>query len=157
RAGSDWEVTYVRDVATGKNTGDSLKWLKFGGAAWQGNGFYYSGYDAPAGGNELLAKNEFQKIFYHKLGDPQTADKLIYQDKQHALRYVNAQTTEDEKYLILYISEGTDGTELWYKDLTKPQDDFHLVFKGFAKNYGVLDNMGDKFLVQTNDGADNYH
>src|SRR5579862_3625258 len=69
KAGSDWETTYIRDVATGKNTGDSLKWLKFGGAAWQGNGFYYSGYDAPPGGNELLAKNVFQKVFYHKMGE----------------------------------------------------------------------------------------
>ena len=155
RAGSDWETTYVINVASGQNTGDSLKWLKFGGAAWKGNGFYYSGYDAPAGGNELLAKNEYQKIFYHKLGDPQSKDQLIYQDKDHPLRYVDAQTTEDERFLILYISEGTFGNEMQYKDLNVPNDNFHLVFKGFAKNYAVLDDVGDKFLVQTNDGAEN--
>ncbi|MBA3648897.1 MAG: S9 family peptidase [Chitinophagales bacterium] len=157
RAGSDWETTYVLDVASGKNTGDSLKWLKFGGAAWQGNGFYYSGYDAPSGGTELLAKNEYQKVFYHKMGQPQSADRLIYQDKEHPLRYISAATTEDEQFLIIYISEGTDGSELWYKDLSKDELDFRLLFKGFSKNYGILDDVNGKFLVQTNDGAENYH
>ena len=157
RAGSDWETTYVIDVATGKNTGDSLLWLKFGGAAWRGNGFYYSGYDAPVKGNEFLAKNVFQKVYYHKLGDPQSKDELVYQDKLHPLRYINASTSEDEHYLFISISESDDGNELWYKDLSKNDKDFHLLFKGFSKNYNVLDDVADKFLVQTNDGADNYH
>ena len=157
RAGSDWETSYVIDVTTGKNTGDSLKWLKFGGGSWQGNGFYYSAYDAPVGGNELLAKNEFQKVYYHKLGTSQSADKLIYEDKLNPLRYYSASTTEDEKYLFISISTGTDGNELWYKNLSKNDKEFHLLFKGFEKNYSVLDDVSGKFLVQTNDGADNYH
>src|SRR5262249_14616369 len=101
--------------------------------------------------------NTYQKIFYHKLGDPQSKDQLIYQDKDHPLRYVNAQTTEDERFLILYISEGTFGNEMQYKDLNIQNDPFHLVFKGFAKNYALLDDVGENFLVQTNDGAPNNH
>lgn len=156
RAGSDWETTYVLDASTGMKTGDSLKWLKFGGASWKGNGFYYSGYDAPQGGNEFLAKNENEKLYFHKLGDPQSADQLIYQDKEHPLIYVNAQTTEDEKYLILYIRAEGPGTEVYYKNLDNGQKDFKLLFKGFDYNYGILDDVDGKFLVQTNDGADNY-
>ncbi len=157
KAGSDWQITYVRDVTTGKVTGDSLNWLKFSGTAWHGDGFYYSAYDSPKGGNELVAKNEFQKVYYHKLGEPQSKDKLIYEDKQHPLRYFFASTTEDERFLILNISEGTDGAEIWYKDLSKNEKDFHLLFKGFKNNYEVLDNIDDKLLVSTNEDADNYH
>ena len=154
--GSDWQTTYLMEISTGKKLDDRLDWLKFGGAAWKGNGFYYSRYDQPAKGTELSAKSEYQKVYYHKLGDKQAQDILIFEDKTHPQMYFYPQVTEDEKYLFIYKSPGTDGTEVVYKNLTNGQKEFRLLFKGFDYNYGILRNVGDKFLVNTNNGAGNY-
>ena len=99
-AGSDWSEIRVMDIATKKELPDRIKWVKFSGAAWWKDGFFYSGYDKPAAGKELTAKNEFQKVFYHKLGDPQEKDALVYEDKDHPLRYFGAGVSEDEKYAL---------------------------------------------------------
>jgi len=156
KAGSDWQTMYVTELATLKQLPDRLNWIKFGGAAWKGNGFYYSRYDKPAPGTELTSKNEYQKVFYHRLGDPQEKDQLIYEDRQNPLMYIYPAVTEDERFLFIYKSQGTDGVELWYQDLAKGMKDFRLVFPGFDLNYGVINNIGDHILVNTNDGADNY-
>jgi len=155
-AGSDWGELRVMEIATKKELPDRIKWIKGSGGTWLGEGFYYSGYDKPAAGQELTAKNEFEKIFYHKLGDPQEKDTLIYEDKEHPLRYKNLSITEDEKYLFLTVSEGTYGNELYYRDLSAKKTDFQPLVKGFAFNTYVIDNVGDKFLVHTNTDAPNY-
>jgi prolyl oligopeptidase len=155
-AGSDWSEIKVMEVETKKELSDHLKWVKFSGAAWKGDGFYYSAYEKPAPGQELTARNEHQKVFYHKLGDPQEKDALVYEDREHPLRYLGADVTEDEKYLVLSISEGTSGNELWYRDLTNKNSNFDLLIKGFANDSGVIDNVGDKFLVHTNVDAPNF-
>ncbi len=157
KGGSDWQTVYVMEIATQKKLTDEINWTKFGGIAWCGNGFYYCHYNKPAEGTELTAKNEHIKIYYHTLGDKQDNDKLIYEDRKRSNLYLNAQVTEDEHYLFISISPGTDGVELWYKDLTKDQKDFKLLFKGFKYNYGVINNVNNNLLVYTNDGADNYH
>ncbi|MEI6457223.1 MAG: prolyl oligopeptidase family serine peptidase, partial [bacterium] len=126
------------------------------GAAWKGAGFYYSRYDKPAPGTELSAKNEYQKVFYHKLGDKQEQDVLIFEDNAHPQLYFYPQVTEDESCLLVYKSPGTDGTEVLYKNLASGQKDFKLLFKGYEFNYSVLNNTGEKLLVNTNDGAGNY-
>ena len=156
QSGSDWETMHVMEIATKKTLEDQLDWIKFGGAAWQGDGFYYSRYDKPAPGTELSAKSEFQKIFYHKLGDKQEQDKLVFEDKDHPQMYFFPQVTEDQKYLFIYKTPGTDGVELLYKNLVNGQKDFKLLFKGYTYNYNVVDNVGDNILVNTNDGAGNY-
>jgi len=156
QAGSDWQAIYVMEIETQKQLSDKLDWIKFGGVAWRGNGFYYSRYDKPVKGTELTVKNEYQKVFYHKLGDPQEKDLLVYEDKQHPLMYIGASVTEDERFLLIYKSKGTDGVEIWYKDLTTGMKDFRIVFPGFDLNYGIINNIGDKFLVNTNEGAGNY-
>ncbi len=156
KGGSDWQTMYIMEIATQKKLDDQLDWLKFGGAAWQGSGFYYSRYDKPAAGTELSAKSEFQKIFYHKVGDRQEQDILIFEDKNYSQRYYYPQVTEDERYLFVYKTPGTDGTEVLYRNLTNGQKDFKLLFKGFEYNYSVLNNLGDQLLVNTNDGAGNY-
>ena len=155
-AGSDWQTIYVMEVATKKKLADKLEWTKFSGAAWYKDGFFYSRYDAPEKGEELSQANKFQKVYYHKLGDPQSNDQLIYSDKDHPLRYMSAQTTEDEKFLIINIAEGTDGTELWYMDLRNREAGFKLLFEGFKYNYNVLDNEGENLLMMTNYEAKNY-
>jgi prolyl oligopeptidase len=154
-AGSDWSEIRVMDIATKKEMSDVIKWVKFSGAAWWKDGFFYSGYDKPEKGKELTAKNEFQKILYHKLGDPQEKDALVYEDKEHPLRYFSVGVSEDEKYAFLTVSEGTSGTELYWRDLGKRGSAFELLIKGFDHDSGVIDNVGDKLLVQTNLEAPN--
>lgn len=156
KAGSDWQEIFVMDMQTLQTLPDKLEWVKFTGAAWQGDGFYYSRYDKPAAGQELSSKNEFMKVYFHRRGTPQTQDQLIYEDKAHSLRYFFAQTTEDERFLILNISEGTDGSEIWYKDQKDGNNTFKRLFEGFKYNYSVVDNVGDDLLVYHNNGAPNY-
>ena len=155
-AGSDWSQTRVMEIATGKELPDRIQWVKFGGAAWMGDGFFYSGYDKPAEGHELTAKNEFQKVFYHKLGDPQEKDRLVYEDKKHPLRYLGVGTTEDEKFAFLTISEGTSGNEVYWKDLRKTGDSFQPLIQGFDNDNTPIEAIGEKFLVHTNIGAPNF-
>lgn len=156
KSGSDWSEMTLMEVASKKAMTDTLKWVKFSGAAWYKDGFFYSRYPTPAKGKEFSAKSEFQKIYYHKLGTPQSKDQLIYEDKAHPLRYFGTQVTEDEQFLVLYVSEGTDGGELHYKNLKAGDKDFKLLFKGFDFNYSVVDNIGSKLLVYHNNGAPNY-
>ncbi|MCX6307057.1 MAG: prolyl oligopeptidase family serine peptidase [Bacteroidetes bacterium] len=156
KGGSDWQTMYIMEIATQKKMDDQLDWIKFGGAAWQGPGFYYSRYNKPAPGTELSAKSEFQKIYYHKVGDKQEQDKLVFEDKAHPQMYYNPEVTEDEKYLFVIKSPGTDGAEIIYRNLTNGQKDFKLLFKGFEYNYDIINNVGDKLLAYTNDGAGNY-
>ena len=131
KGGSDWQTMFIIEIATQKKLDDQLDWLKFGGSAWQGGGFYYSRYDKPAPGTELSAKSENQKIYYHKLGDKQEQDRMVFEDKTHPQMYYSPQVTEDEKFLFIYKSPGTDGTEIIYKDLAGGQKDFKLLFKGY--------------------------
>lgn len=147
--GSDWIEMRVMEVETGKELEDRLQWVKFSGAAWKGNGFYYSAYDEPEKGKELTQKNEFHKVYYHKLGEPQEKDQLIYEDKKHPLRYFWADVTEDERYLLLYVSEGTHGNELYFKDLTGKSQDFTPVINGFKYNTSIVDNINDSLIVVT--------
>jgi prolyl oligopeptidase len=154
-SGSDWRELRVIEVESKKELSDRLQWLKFSDASWHGNGFYYSGYDKPEKGQELTAANKFQKIFYHKLGDPQEKDKLIYEDKEHPFLYKWASVTEGEEYMFLSLSAGTHGNELYYKDLSVKNMKFQPLIKGFEFDSYVIDNIGDKFLVYTNTDAPN--
>jgi prolyl oligopeptidase len=157
QSGSDWQTIKVKQVDGAKDMSDELNWVKFSGASWYKDGFYYSRYPSPDKGTELSGKNEFHQVWYHKLGTSQDTDKLIYEDKSNALRYYGAQVTEDEKYLFVYVSMGTYGTEIMYKDLSKPDSKLATLFKGFNYEYGVIDNVGSKIFVSTNHGAANNH
>lgn len=155
-AGSDWSEIRVMEIATRQELPDRIQWVKFSGASWYKDGFFYSGYDKPAPGEELKARNEYQKVFYHKLGQPQEKDVLVYEDKEHPLRYFNLGVTEDQKYAILEVSAGTSGNELYWRDLSQKNSSFKLLIPGFANDSEVIDNLGDKFLVRTNIDAPNY-
>jgi prolyl oligopeptidase len=155
-AGSDWRVIKVMDLDSRTDLKDELKWVKFSGAAWDKQGFYYSCYDAPAQGKEYSGRNEFHKVYYHKLGDPQENDRLVYEDRKNALRYHSAGLTEDLRFLLLYVSEGTDGYEVHYQDLQEKKPSFKPLFTGFASKSSVIENVGDQFLVLTNINAPNY-
>ncbi len=156
QSGSDWQTVYVMDAISKELMPDKLNWIKFSGISWNGDeGFYYSRYDAPDEKSKLSKANEFHKAYYHKMGTPQSEDVLIYQDKEHPQRTLGTFLTEDGRFLILHISEGTSGQELWVKDMKK-KNDFTLLFKGFDHEAGVVDNDGERLLIRTNMDAPNY-
>jgi len=156
--GSDWVTMNVMEVDSRQKLSDELKWLK-SGASWQGNGFYYSRYPEPAKGEELSGKNEYQTVYFHKIGTPQSEDVLVYEDKANPQRFHNVDTTEDERYAILTISErgkGKKGNAVFYKDLSKNDSKFTpLVAEITDDTFNVIDNIGDKFLIRTNRNAPN--
>jgi prolyl oligopeptidase len=157
RAGSDWQEAFVMDTRTKEKLADNLNWLKFTGFSWKGEeGFYYSRYPEPQASDKMKGKNLNQKLYYHKIGTPQSADVLVYEDPEHPQRFANAFVTEDERFLCLYTSEGTSGREIKVMDLKSSQPNFITLVKGFNTQPDVVDNIGGKLLVQTNDGASNY-
>ncbi len=157
QAGSDWQEAYVMDVATKKVLDDKIQWIKFSGLSWKGDdGFYYSRYPEADETKKMTNQNQNQKLYYHKLGTPQSEDVLIYEDKEHPLRSVGGGLTEDERFLLIHQSEGTSGSQIWVKDMKNPNSSFILLIKGFDTNAGVIDNDGDRLLVLTNADAPNY-
>jgi prolyl oligopeptidase len=156
-AGSDWQTVEVWDVATKKSTGkDKLEWVKFSSPSWRGDGFYYTRYPEPKKGSEYSQASINASICYHKLGTPQSEDKVIYTDPENPYRYYGASVTDDERFLIIYISAGTSGTGILCQDLKDPNGKLQTLFEGFDNNYGVVDNIGDKLLVHTDKGAPKY-
>lgn len=154
QSGSDWVEIRLMEVVTRKQLPDVIRWVKFSGAQWGKDGFYYSRYDEPKG-SALSAVNEFQKVYFHKIGTEQSADKLIYEDTKHPLRYFSGFESEDGKWLFITGSEGTSGTELLYKS-SADKGAFKTLFAGFKNDYSVVDVVDNKALVLTNDGAENF-
>ena len=161
KGGSDWQTFYVRDMKTGNNLADELSWVKVSGAAWQGNGFYYSRYPAPEKSTSgLSAKNENHTVYYHTVGTLQTEDKLVYENRANPQRFNIASTSEDERFLYLNISDrgtGLTGNAIYFKDLKAAAD---TVFRPIVKDitsdvYGVIQNTGTHFLLETTAGAPN--
>ncbi len=150
RSGSDWNEIFVLDMQTGKLLDDHIKWSKSSQIAWHGDGFYYSAFDAPEAGKEYSSKNEFQKIYYHQVGQQQTEDKLIYEDKQHALRECYASVTDDEQFLFISITETTTGNGLLMKDLSKPNAALVELAPGFENDYNIVEHYNGKLYLQTN-------
>lgn len=156
QAGSDWNEIYVIETASGKILSDKLEWVKFSDIAWKGKGFYYSRYDKPGEGGELSSKNEFKKVYYHKIGKPQEKDQLIYENKNEPMRSYGAQTTSDENYLLIFETESTSGNALFAKDLRKENGEFVKIADGFKFDYEVITNYNNQFIIRTNDGAPRY-
>lgn len=157
--GSDWRTFFVMDMKTLKYLPDSLAWIKVSGASWQGDGFYYSRYPTPEKGKELSTKNENHQVYYHKVGTPQSADVLIYEDKDNPQRFHGVFTDEDERYVFLNISDrgkGKDGNALWYFDSKSSDKKFKPLIKEVTNNfYGFVEALDGKFFLRTNDGAKN--
>lgn len=163
KAGSDWQDITVYDVNTMQQTTDLLKWCKFSGAAWYKNGFFYSRYPEPAKGTELSAASKFQKVYYHRLGDPQEMDALVWENKENGDLYVGVGVTEGEEFATLYISTGTDGFEQYYHDLRSgslpsPATSWTPLQKGFDHKTSIIDfePRSGRFLVMTDVDAPRY-
>ena len=155
-AGSDWTEIRVMEIATKKELPDIIRWVKFSGASWLKDGFFYCGYEQPAPGDELKAKNENQKVYFHKLGEPQEKDVLIYEDTSHPLRMFGLGVTEDEEDLFMTVTEGTRGNELYWRDLTVKSAGFVPLITGFEYDTYPLDAIDGKVLAMTNSGAPKY-
>lgn len=151
--GSDWNEYYVMNVSSKKKLKDHLNWIKFSGISWFKNGFFYSRYPKPSKGSELTGSNQFHTIYYHKVGTDQKDDKRIFGDNKNPKMTFYAQTTDDEKYLIIYSSKGTNNNALNVKDLSKPNSKIRTVIPTFDNNYTVVDNIGKKLLVLTDRNA----
>ena len=151
-SGSDWQTWKVREVDTGKDRGDELKWVKFSSASWvkDGSGFFYSRYDQPDEKTQLRSQVYNQKLFFHKVGTPQSADKLIYERPDEKEWLFDGEVTNDGRYLIITISKGTDPKKrVFYKDLNSANAKvIELLPKGDAA-WQFIDNDGPVFFFLT--------
>jgi len=151
-SGSDWQEWKVRDVETGVDLPDHLKWIKFSGASWtqDNQGFFYSRYDEPNQTTLLEDVNYFQKLFYHQLGKPQSEDVLIYQRPDQKEWGFNGGVSEDGRYLIISVWRGSESKNLvFYKDLTNPQAQVVELISEFEASYSFIDCDGSVFWFTT--------
>ncbi|PJA98331.1 MAG: S9 family peptidase [Ignavibacteriales bacterium CG_4_9_14_3_um_filter_30_11] len=150
--GSDWNEFYVMNVSAKEKLNDHLNWIKFSGISWYKDGFFYSRFPKPSKGKELTTANEYHSVYYHKIGTDQKNDKMIIGDRNNPKMTFYAQTTEDERYLIIYSSKGTSNNALSVKDLSA-NSKFKTMVADFENNYNVIDNVGNKLLVLTDKNA----
>jgi prolyl oligopeptidase len=151
-AGSDWNEWKVRDVRTGRDTDDLLKWVKHSGASWlaDSSGFFYSRYDEPVAATKMTAANYFQKLYFHRLGTPQSADKLIYRRDDHKDWSFSGDVTDDGHYLLITVAQGTDRrNRVFYQDLTQPDAKVVELLNDFDAQYNFIDNDGSVFWFHT--------
>ena len=153
RSGSDWREFYVIDLQTGQLTQDHIQWAKFSGAAWQGDGFYYSAYDAPVEGKEFSNVNEGHKIYYHKIGTPQSDDVLFYQNPANPKRFYTCSINHEETMMFLYESGAGAGNNLFVRDLRKPDAQFIQMTSDMDYEYSPVHTQGDTIYLVTNYGA----
>jgi prolyl oligopeptidase len=157
--GSDWRTIKVRDVDSGEDLGDEIRWAKFTSIAWlrDGSGFYYSRYDAPQGENELKAVNKFQKLFFHRIGTSQDQDVLVYERADQPDWGFQAEVSDDGQYLVVSVSKGTDERNLLFvKDLRQPDAAVREVVSEFTAAYDFIGAADGKLYVRTDDGAERY-
>lgn len=151
-AGSDWQEWQVRDVETGADLEDHLRWIKFSGASWtqDGQGFFYSRYDEPDPEAHLEEINYFQKLYYHRVGTTQAEDLLIYDRPDQKEWGFDGSVTEDGRYLIISIWQGTDPKNLvFYKDLSDPDAKVVELINQFEADYSFIGNEGALFWFRT--------
>lgn len=153
--GSDWRKAIVISTTNKEVVEDTLHDIKFSGIAWRGNeGFYYSSYDKPKG-SELSAKTQYHKLYYHKLGTPQSQDMLVFGGDKTPRRYVGAYLTEDEKFLVVTAATSTTGNELYVQDLSSADSKLLKVVDNFDNDHYVLTNKGNTLIIHTNLDAPN--
>lgn len=155
RSGSDWVEIYVMETATGKLLDDHIVWAKFTGAEWYKDGFFYSAYDAPVGGKEYSSKNEYHKVYYHKLGTPQNEDKLVFKSEKYPLRFYNVGTVEKENVLLMLEGGAGNGNGLYVKDLSNANSEFVCASDSQDYANSPVDVIDGKLFILTNYNAPN--
>lgn len=147
RSGSDWTEIYVMDTATGKLLDDHITWAKFTGATWYGNGFYYSAYDQPVAGKEFSNSNENHRIYYHKLGTPQSEDTLFYSDPEHPLHFHSVGMPEESDYIILSTGGEGIGNAVAVRNLKEKDSQWIVLEPTQDYNIGVVDVRDGKAIL----------
>lgn len=154
--GSDWRKVIILDTKTKKRLDDTLVDVKFSGISWKKNdGFYYSSYDKPKEGSQLSGKTQIHKLYYHKLGTPQSDDALIFGGDEMPRRYIGAGVTEDQNYLIISAANATYGNELYIQNLTMNRAPITPVVTGFDNEHEVVYCENGKLFILTNLNAPN--
>lgn len=157
RSGSDWTEIFVMETATGKLLPDHIEWAKFTGAAWHGDGFYYSAYARPEAGKEFSNANEYHKVYYHRLGTAQSEDVVAYENAAEPLHFHTADVTADEDYLVVSASGAGNGNALYVRNLREAGSPFVTIEPAQDQIIEVLDVLpGGELLVYTGIGAPNY-
>jgi len=153
--GSDWRKVITMDTETKEIVEDTLVRVKFSGISWLNNeGFYYSTYDKVDGSSDLSAKNDQHKVYYHKIGTPQSEDQLIYGGKGEENRYVWCRITEDQQYLVVNAAQNTSGSQIYVKPVNS-QEPFILLEDDYFSETFYIENEGDRFYFITNVDAPN--
>ncbi|MBQ9187246.1 MAG: S9 family peptidase [Prevotella sp.] len=153
RSGSDWQEFYVIDLQTGQLTNDHILWAKFSGAAWHGDGFYYSAYDAPTQGKEFSNVNAGHKIYYHKIGTPQSEDVLFYQNPAYPKRFYWVETNEAETVMYLYEDGAGAGNTLYVRDMRQKEAQFMQMTADMDYQYQPIYDENGRLYIFTNYGA----
>ncbi|MDR2651608.1 MAG: prolyl oligopeptidase family serine peptidase [Prevotellaceae bacterium] len=156
RSGSDWLEIYVLDLSTRQLTNDHIEWAKFTGASWSGDGFYYSAYDAPEKGKEYSNVNENHKIYYHKIGDEQSKDKLAYQNAEYPKRFYSASANDDETVLFIIESGAGLGNRLFMQDLRKSGSPVIEIASNYEYEYSPVEVIDNTVYFYTNYNAPKY-
>ena len=156
RSGSDWSEIYVMDVQSRQLTGDHIIWAKFTGAAWHGDGFYYSGYPQPKEGSELSGINEGHTVYYHQVGTPQSQDRIAYQDKRYPQRFYTASTDKEEHWLIIDEDGADNGNRVFVKDLNQKNGTFVEVASDLRYRHAIVACLDEDIYMMTNEDAPNY-
>lgn len=153
QGGSDWQKLVVMNAKTKQQMGDTLE-LKFSGASWKGNeGFYYSTYPKPVGGSLLSGMTSNHKLYFHKLGTPQSEDVMVFGSDTNPTRYISGGVSEDQRWLFIYTANETYGNGLLAMDLTKPGSAAITIVGDMKNSHGVIDNDDQYFYIQTDKDA----
>lgn len=153
RNGSDWTEIYLLDTKSGKQLDDHVEWAKFTDASWDGDGFYYSAYPRPEEGKEFSNANENHQIYYHKIGTPQSQDRLVYEDPEHPLHFHSAYVPESQDYLfVLGAGEGL-GESVIFRSLKNPGAEWQVMEPSQDYNIQIVDVADGKVYFTTNYGA----
>nr|MDE5941560.1 prolyl oligopeptidase family serine peptidase [Muribaculaceae bacterium] len=144
---------YTLDTATGKPLDDHIEWAKFTGAAWWKDGFFYSAYDRPEEGKEFSNANENHRIYYHRMGTPQSADELVFEDKANPLHFHSASVSSDGRYLFVSVGGQGFGDGMMMKDLTRPGSAWQVLEPSQNFEIYLLDVIGDEIYLLTSAGA----
>jgi len=153
--GTDWRIVRVLDVATGRPAADEVRWVKFSNLAWakDGSGFFYARFPEPAGA-QFQALNQNQSVYFHRLGTPQSEDRLVFATPDHPDYNNSPEVSEDGRWLIVTSSRGTDARhEITLIDLTRPDASPRRLITGFEHDWSYLGNSGTLFYWSTNNGA----
>lgn len=155
-SGSDWQEWKVRDVVTGQDLTDVVQWVKFSGVAWtkDGQGFFYSRYDTPSEADKLRKANYYHKLYYHRIGQAQSQDTLVYERPDKREWMFGGSVTDDGRYLVITIRQGTDPrNRVYYKDLQKPDAKVVTLLDEYDASYELIDNEGTRFWFLTDHRA----